>query len=280
MLQRTLPVELDDLLSRDLQLPVCPQVFIRLSQLLENSERPASELTQTLTSDPALAAQVLRVSNSAMYGMNRSLRSIDEAVFRIGYTEVWSIAAALKAKELFSSGATWSAFNERLWKHSLEVGVIARELCASSLPHGADELMSAGILHDIGKLILYKVTPQYAMLTENGLLRGVDLTWREMDFFGTHHARLGGAVLERWNLPHTLTDLVRDHHIQPEPTDPQRVTRSMLMLANVIAHEAQRAGSRDDALPAALLALSGMKSDVCWRSLVQSRQALHRLNSI
>lgn len=280
MLQRTVPVELEDLLSRDLQLPVCPQVFIRLSQLLENTERPAGELTQTLTSDPALAAQVLRVANSAAYGMKRSLRSIDEAVFRIGYTEVWSIAAALKAKELFGSGASWSAFNDRLWKHSLEVGVIARELCAHARPGCADELMSAGILHDIGKLILYKVTPAYAMLTENGLLRGADLTWREMDFFGTNHARLGGAVLERWNLPPSLTSLVRDHHLEPEAGDANCLPRSVLMLANLITHEAQRAGNREDSLPPSLLAMTGMKSDVCWRTLVQSRHALHRLNSI
>lgn len=235
-MDRALPVALQDLLNRDLRLPVCPLVFIRLMEALQSDGN--ADLAEILSSDPSLMSQVLRVSNSAFYGLTRQVRSINEAVMRIGINEIWSIASALKAKELFHSNeGEWSQLNCFLWEHSLTTGAMVRSMNKRLKINNGDEIFTAALLHDLGKSVLHTVEPQYAALCKAGALSGPELTAREQDFFGTNHARLGGELLRHWNLPVNLSSLVGGHHDHPPADDHLKKSRYVLALANNLANE-------------------------------------------
>jgi putative nucleotidyltransferase with HDIG domain len=237
MTQRALPVGLNDLLKRDVRLPVCPIVFVRLMQTLEHPDAAVRDLSEILSSDAHLATQVLRVANSALYGHTRQVRSTNEAILRIGFAEVWSVASAVKAKELFqTANGEWSQLSTFLWEHALATGMLAKHIAKRAGQRDAEDVFTAGLLHDLGKSVLHQVESQYAALCQNGALYGRELTLRETDFFGTHHARFGGELLRHWSLPETLASLVELHHDETLPDDKLKPSRLVLTLANQTAH--------------------------------------------
>lgn len=298
MLERALPVGLNDLLAREISLPVCPVVFIKLTEALEHADDRNFNLPAILSADTALTSQVLRAANSAVYGLVRQVRSVDEAIFRIGFRDVWAIAAALKAKEMYRAARPeWSRMADLLWTHALNVAATARALSKRCLDDKSGELFTAGILHDLGKLILHQVSPQYGLLTDNGVLRGHSLILREQDFFGTHHARIGGELLQRWNLPVSLAQLV-DHHHDDVSAGAVPKDRALLMLANDLAHildacpppaaESAEKANESPELPApeALAALSpeclaaaGLDAQQCWQSALTGRRQTAALDA-
>jgi putative nucleotidyltransferase with HDIG domain len=281
-MDRSLPVVLDDLLSRDVSLPVCPIIFIRLTEALEHSDDRNLDLASTLSADTALTSQVLRVANSVMYGLVRQVRSIDEAVMRLGFIEVWTIAAALKAKELYCiSRPEWTELSNNLWRHALQTATLVKCLGKRAYSENISELFTAGILHDIGKLVLHQVSPQYALLAENGALRGNALILREQDFFGTHHGRVGGELLKRWNLPDTLVALVAGHHDGvPEGGELSR-EQALLWLANDMAYAPSPAEQMPKlVLPQAALAATGLGEAQCWDLALEAQQQLALLQSL
>lgn len=237
MLERAIPVNLKELISRDISLPVCPAVFTRLLSALGKDDANCVDLAEILQSDASLAGQVLRAANSAVYGLPRQVRSIDEAVFRIGFKEIWSIASALKARELFrTQNNPWTAFNAKLWDHTLLTAAIARVLIQRCKLDRSDEIFTAALLHDIGKAVLYRVTPDYAALCQNASVTGGQLSQLENDFFGTNHAKLGGELLRHWNLPESLAELVSRHHDEPAEIAVNDKRHHALVLSNEFAH--------------------------------------------
>ncbi len=237
MIERALPVALQDLLKRDIRLPVCPIVFVRLNDALDHPKAAVRNLVDILSSDPHLATQVLRVANSAQYGLARQVRGVSEAILRIGFRDVWSIACAVKAKELFQTAdGQWSQLSTFLWEHALATGVIAKHISRKLSMGEGETVFTAALLHDLGKSVLYQFDPQYGLLCRNGALYGRQLTLRENDFFGTHHARFGSELLRHWNLPETVASLVEHHHDEPVPDDELKEARIVLTLANQTAH--------------------------------------------
>lgn len=268
MFLRSLPVALDDLLEQNAILPVCPAVFIRLTRALNAPDGHQAELAEILSSDPVLTSRVLHVANSALFSMPRQVRSINEAILRVGNREIWSIASALQAKTLFRSGGGWTELNRRLWEHALLAAAVSRVLAQHLSVTGADEAFTAALLHDLGKSVLQSFEPQYAHLCQNGALAGRELTFIEADFFGTDHARLGGELLLHWNLPESLSRLVSDHHVEL-PEDTAKASSPLLLaLANELAHAMTRAraGGREairNAVPIHLLECAEINPETC-----------------
>jgi len=237
MTQRALPVALNDLLKRDIRLPVCPIIFVRLMQTLDHPDAAVRDLSEILSSDPHLATQVLRVANSALYGHTRQISSTNDAILRIGFAEVWSVASAVKARELFqSANGEWSHLSTFLWEHALATGMLAKHIAKQAGQKDAEYVVTAGLLHDLGKSVLHQVEPQYAALCKNGALYGRELIFRETDFYGTHHAKFGAELMHHWGLPDALASLVEAHHDDVLRTDELKVPQMVLNLANQAAH--------------------------------------------
>jgi len=280
------PLVLKDLLSRDFSLPICPEVFVRLTAVITDESKTVSDLSQVLLSDPALTAQVLRISNSAYFGVSRQIHSIEEAVFRIGFKGVWTVAAVIKAQEACRGAAgEWTDFNENLWQHSTKTAAFAYALSKRLNPLYVDVYFTAGLLHDIGKLILNQLAPSYASICSNGLSGGYDLVWHEMELFGTHHAKLGAELLTHWDLPEVIVELVSFHHEPPAKDDSLRLSRRILTVANEMAHAAelsQTISTIDTSVMerAGLLGEVGLNIEACASVGADAQQRLAMMNLV
>jgi putative nucleotidyltransferase with HDIG domain len=246
------PLTLQQLLARKIQLPSCPQVLLRLMEVLNNTDIQSDEIVDIISSDPALTLEVIRVANSPLYGASRQIRSIADALMRVGLQEVWSITSALKTKEMFAaSNAAWTGMNARLWEHSLKTAAAARSLATALNPRAIDVFFTAGMLHDCGKLLLVRALPGYAQICDNDKIWGDKLVAREHAEFGSDHAQLGGELLEHWKLPGTLSKLIADHHKRPAAPGTNAV--AMLRLADGIARHVPIPLTDDVSLPTDLI---------------------------
>jgi HD-like signal output (HDOD) protein len=234
-MQTTQRINLKAVLNSNIKLPMCPAIFSRLNTALLDPQQHLEHLSELLSSDPSLTIKVLKAVNSAYYGLPRSIRSIDEAILRIGFNDIWSIAAAAKGRELFAV-EEWKAFGAYLWEHSVKAGVFARAVsryCTSQMIHDAH--FTSGMLHDFGKLVLAQLDKAYVPLCNNGALHGKELTVREVEAYGIDHVDLGVAILRHWKLPEVTIKPISRQHEKPSLESP-RSTDNILPLANRLAH--------------------------------------------
>lgn len=214
-----------------ISIPACPAVFVRLLKALEDPDSP--ELPQIINSDPSLSSEVIRVSNSAYYGASKRIFSVNDAVIRLGFNEIFSIATALKAREVFRGGK-WDDFRALLWEHAVKVATASKLLARRFNPKAVETIYTAGLLHDLGKLLYAEVLPTYGEIAVTR--HGDALMTEEKNLFGTEHSQLGGDLLRFWKLPDTLASLVEGHHKPVAPGDAMKLCRDELTLANHMAH--------------------------------------------
>ena len=285
MVKRQQPLTLDELVRRKIRLPPCPAIFSRLISLLEG-ESHRDEVAIVISSDLPLTTQVLRVANSAFYGLSRRVRSVDEALLRLGFSEVCSIAFALKSRDMFQSGdERIQKMAGRLREHSLKTAILVRAMSRRLNPKFAHVFFTAGILHDVGKAALLEADADYVTLCSEGTITGATLVALEKEAYGIQHAVLGGELLEYWNLPQTLVKLVAGHHDPVAEDDGMKNTRCLLTIGDEMAH-ALGAGDDDgmsfgksisESLLASLLAGANLDME-SWLSLVTDCQ--HQLQAL
>lgn len=231
------PMSLDWLKRKEVRLPTCPAVFVKLMQVIKSPESSRTSLSEVINLDPALTGQVLKVANSAFYGRSRNVCSVEDAVLRLGYNEVWTIASALNVKKAFGGAGGWSPLSESVWAHALRVGAIARMLGARLNQQTADIFFTAGLLHDIGKMVLHLADPEYAALARDGELHGPALVALERSRYGVTHNSLGADLLDSWNLPVPVVRLVEYHHTDPLADGTRARARASFALANEFARD-------------------------------------------
>lgn len=229
------PITLDTILKKNVAMPMCPIVFTRLSTALQDPQQHLNQLAEMLSSDPSLTVKVLKAVNSAYFGMPRSIRSVDEAILRIGYNDIWSIVAAAKGKELFSSDE-WETLGAPMWEHAVKTAVFARAVsrfATRQMIH--DAYFTAGMLHDFGKLLFAQMDKAYGPMCENGKIHGAKLVAREMEAYGNDHVMLALEVFKHWKLPDVTVRPIARQHASPSLTN-NRSVDNILPLANRLAH--------------------------------------------
>jgi HD-like signal output (HDOD) protein len=225
------PVTVEYLQRNKIYVPACPAVFLRLVEAVSNPN--SCELPEIINKDMSLSGEVIRVANSAYYGASKRIFSVNDAVMRLGYNEVYSIAAALKAREAFSNGGKWDAFRSGMWEHAVKVATLCRLLSRRYNPKVVETLYTVGLLHDLGKLIFIELLQAYGGVSST--CQGEELIVQEEFLFGIDHAKLGGELLKSWKLPDLFCDLVAKHHEPIQPGDGMKLPREELHLANELA---------------------------------------------
>lgn len=201
----------EQILADHKELSSLPQTLVEVLRVVRDENSSSKELATTLSRDPALTAKVLRAANSPFYGAGRTIGSIPQAVMILGTRTV--TALALSASIYDMTGRWESAVDrQRFWRHSLEVGVAARMIAEASGYQYPDEALVAGLLHDIGILVLDGSFPEkYRRIFKNSE-SGERLSELEESTWGTNHARVGQFLFEQWNLPSTICQAVGQHH--------------------------------------------------------------------
>ncbi|MDD2900844.1 MAG: HDOD domain-containing protein [Syntrophales bacterium] len=200
-------------------LPPFPMVAQRALLLLNKPEVSIQELVEVVKFDPAVTANILRISNSAYFGLRREIHSLHQALLLLGTQELLKIIIASGATRLFSA-PTPGYFTERqgLWRHSvscaLMVDLLSREI---SLPDQATGF-TAGLMHDIGKVVLSLFVEQkFHEIMEVVEKEGVPFQAAEKIILGVDHAEMGGEMARMWDFPDRLRLAITYHHLdKPE----------------------------------------------------------------
>jgi HD-like signal output (HDOD) protein len=219
-IQRTSPV--NELLANDVvcelvssiqNLPTVPELYSKVVRGLQDPDTPLSEIGRLIEQDPSMTAQLLRLVNSAFFGARRSMASAAEAVLYLGTETTKTLLLSVGLFSQFDDDRL-AEFNTTLWKHSLG---IARAAKAVSLQTGAsgltsDETFAAGVLHDVGRLILAANIPGYQDVLKLVAEKQLPLIDAEMLVFAVTHADVGAYLLRLWGLPFPIVEAVAFHH--------------------------------------------------------------------
>jgi len=232
------------LVSRCTRLPVCPVLFTRLTHALQDRTQNICELANIVSMDPALTVKVLRAANGAYYGLSKTVRSVDDAIIRLGFEEIFSITAASRTKELFASTDQWEGFGQNCWSHAVCTAVFARTLARKVLPRQVeDAYYTAALLHDFGKLVFSQIDISYTLLCDYGAIFGDVLVEREMSRYGANHAHLGSELLRQWSLPQLIVNAVEVHHHPVYAGETLEPARMVLIAADFLAHGVRSTGA-------------------------------------
>ncbi|MCB2230703.1 HDOD domain-containing protein [bacterium] len=213
-----------------------PQTLAEVIRVTRKEDFSAGQLAEVLMRDPALTAKILRIVNSPFYGMTREVTSMTQAVVTLGTRQVTALALS---SSVYSITAKWGTVVDRVrfWRHSLEVAIGARMIAEAISYRNWEELFVAGLLHDIGMLILEKSYPDICERIWTSSEARESVTEQEEEVFGTSHARVGQFLLEQWQIPSVICEAVgRHHHVFPKGSDnPETKAIQVVALSNLIS---------------------------------------------
>ncbi|THB66948.1 MAG: HDOD domain-containing protein [Desulfovibrio sp.] len=206
-------IDPDSLVAPDMVLPSLPQDFHELQRVIHDESRSANDLAKVIAKSPALATVLLRLVNSAFYSLASKVDTISRAVAVVGTRQLTYLALGTTVMNVFQHIPQELVDLNSFWKHSIAVGVTSRLLAEASGLGNGERYFTAGLLHDIGRLMLLNFLPKAAksafyLARRNRIL----LHYAELDVVNYDHASLGCVAMRRWNLPESLTQAALFHH--------------------------------------------------------------------
>ncbi len=232
-----MPITPQELIANLGDLPPLPQVASQVLRVSADPDATAEDLRKIISMDQALTSQILKISNSAMFGMMREVNTLTQAIMTLGFSTIKSVVIASSAKNLYHRGTV--GLQERLiWEHALVSAIASRAFAKSLRFPRIEEAFIGGLLHDIGKSVLgVKFPERYGALlrtvyNENGVCLQL-----ELDTFGFDHAMVGEALLSQWNMAPSLQAAVRSHHDPIHSPEAHQELSAIVALANHMALE-------------------------------------------
>lgn len=206
------PVTMESILAQGPELSSPPEVYLKVNEQLEDDSCSVTEIGETVQSDPAIATRILKMVNSAYYGMPNRVTTMSQAVALLGRDRLKQIVIGTVLVSVFKDPRVESFSLTDFWQHSIKTAIIARQLAIQHKSnYEPDALFIAGLLHDIGRLILVGTHPElFVQVEKHRRKRGV--IGAEWDQLGFDHAQLGAALMEKWGLPELLVTCTRYHH--------------------------------------------------------------------
>ena len=219
-------------------LPPAPTLVTELLALFREPDRDVDQVVQLISYEPSLTAQILRTCHSAYFAGEQPPGDLFEAVSRLGFYQVYCLVVSIfGAKARAMEGAQQGVNVEELWRHSVAAAVSASVIEADT-GQARGAAFTAGLLHDIGKLVLASVEREsYASLFQLAREQGEALGALERSAFGVDHAELGGELMRRWNLPPDVVAAVRHHHHFDEAAPAYAELTAAVQAGDVLAHQ-------------------------------------------
>ncbi len=237
-----------------------PEITLKIVSIVEDPNSTAQDLHAVISKDPALCTRILKVVNSAFYGLPGQIGSINRAIVLLGLNAVKNIAIAASLSKMFKGGQLTPTFSAKdLWSHSLAVGT-ATKLIAESMRMGlVDEAFLSGLLHDVGLMVEMQ-------WDRNKLSEVLDKTSKspagtssvtlEEAIYGASHQDFGAALSEKWKFPKSFTNVIGHHHNPMALPADQRTLPCMVFVADRLAAELKggyTADIGDMSIPAEIL---------------------------
>ena len=228
-------VSLENILEAVNDIPALPQVVIRVMQLAEDPDSTAQDIHKVLDQDQAMNARVLRLANSAYYGFARRIATVTDAVVLLGFKTIRGIVLAAAVSDLLQKKYEGYALEEgELWRHSQACAIAARLIARRCRLSNLDVAYTAGLLHDIGKVILNRYMKEaYHEVVDLVTSQEIPFMNAEDQILGFNHAVVGARLAERWSLPPLLVEAIEKHHQPGQASEDQKLT-AIIHLADAV----------------------------------------------
>lgn len=203
----------EDLVRVGEKVPTLPYIFHQLNEAVNDPRSSMRDIAEIISTDQSLSARLLRIANSAFYGFPSRIETISRAVTIIGTQQLRDIALATSVIPVFSGMPVELVNMNSFWQHSIASGITARILANYHREPNIERFFVAGLLHDIGRLLIYSQEPEKAReALKQSASKNELLFVAEYNQFGYDHGEVGGALLQHWGLPASLEEAVRHHH--------------------------------------------------------------------
>ena len=197
------------------ELPPLPSAVAKVLDETNRQEPDMHKIDEIVSGDQALASKVLRIVNSAYYGLSRQVTSVGQAVLILGIQQIRTITLSVGSISAFTSrGPTDTEGMRRFWQHSFATAAACQALCSKLNVDRktTDDIATIGILHDVGRMFFYcNFKPNYQKLVSKALQSGTTYEEEEYAFLGDTHAGIGAIVADKWELPEKIVDGIRLH---------------------------------------------------------------------
>jgi HD-like signal output (HDOD) protein len=231
-----------DALKKVSTIATLPEVTAKIVQTVEDPKSTAAALHKIVAHDPALATRILKVVNSAFYGLPGQIGSVERAIVLLGLNAIKNIAVAASLGQLFRGVKLCEGFTAKdLWTHCIAVGVAARELARQMKLPIADEAFLAGLIHDTGMLVGLQVWPdKLREACEAARKSERDFCEVEREITGTDHQQLGQGLAELWKFPRSCQLVAGYHHRPTQLSDNNRMLVTLVYIADTMCCKQNR----------------------------------------
>lgn len=201
------------------ELPTLPTIYMKLSHLLNAPDPSIKTINNIISEDPAIAAMVLKIVNTAAYSLRNKIGDLQHAIVILGLNEIKNIVLASSIYKIVKEFKSSSAFDmQAFWKHSIGCAIVARVLAETAHLSSPEEVFTAGLLHDIGKLIhAAYFHEEFNAVIADVAETGSQMSKSEEKILGFDHAQTGGALAEKWGLPRVTINMIAHHHLSYTP---------------------------------------------------------------
>ena len=232
---------LADQLSNLKHIPTLPHILLQLIKTCNADNGSLNDITRIIEKDPGLTSRVLRLVNSAYYAKNHRISSVSGAVGFLGTNAIKNIAICSSVHEVFQTVNAKAGFNlKQFWWHSLRCAVLAKLIARKQNFQNPEEAFLSGLLHDIGKIILWVNFPQpYQDLLETHK-DSPELVLAGESQFGAGHAEIGAWLLDKWNFQSFIADAVRYHHYSQNRIPDALPLVKLIYVANALCNNSDR----------------------------------------
>jgi HD-like signal output (HDOD) protein len=264
------------LVSRLDRVPSIPAIYTEMVEKLQDPDVGADEIGQIVAKDLAMSAKILKLVNSAFFGLGREVSSATDAVTYLGLDTIKSLVLSIHAFSQFDGTKLGGFSIDALWAHSQRTAEVAREIAQTedAGPKVMDEAFVAGLLHDVGKLVLASnFLADYDRVLEAGSGRTAALLEAEQQTFGANHAEIGGYLLGLWGLPVPVVEAIALHHNPSKSPSLAFGALTAVHVANGLLNSlnSQDKGLRDQDLDLSYLGALGLEPRVdTWRAAARA----------
>jgi putative nucleotidyltransferase with HDIG domain len=246
--------------------PGMPATAAKLLSLLDNPDSSAAQIADILRYDPGLTANILKLTNSAYFGIPSTVSSVKQAIMLLGWKRIMQLVTTICIKSVMKKPVPGYRLNPgELWRHSIAVSIAAEVLVRFLKIREADEVFTAALLHDVGKLVLSNFVKEDIAQIEDMVAKGITFDVAEYMILGTDHAEIGANILRDWSLPSDLVNAVNWHH-HPETCENGCTLSDIVHVANnvglMVGFADARAAIQIDPSPAVIERLGLTRTDL------------------
>lgn len=201
----------DELINKAGDLKVLPFVAKKILEIITDENVSTQDLATIIEKDQTIAARVLKIANSALYGLRHEVTSIQQALLLLGFKTIRSLVLSVSSRALYKH---FGMKEKIIWDHSIGAAIAARLVSGGQGSEVEESAFVGGLMHDIGKVVLNNETPDtYGEIIMSVYNEGINAIDEEQEVYGFDHAEIGAAVAAKWGFPEILVQIIRCHHL-------------------------------------------------------------------